>query len=58
MLTADQDELAEEVPRSAATRMTLRLPPGSRARAGERLRAVIDPERLHFFDPETERAIR
>jgi multiple sugar transport system ATP-binding protein len=58
VLTADQADLAEEVTLAAATRMTLRLPPGSAARAGSRIRAVIDVERMHFFDPETERAIR
>src|SRR5690349_22320156 len=34
VLTADQADLAEEVTLAAATRMTLRLPPGSPARAG------------------------
>jgi multiple sugar transport system ATP-binding protein len=58
VLTADQADLAEEVTLAAATRMTLRLPPGSTARAGSRIRAVIDLERMHFFDPETEQAIR
>jgi multiple sugar transport system ATP-binding protein len=58
VLSPDQAELAEDVTLAAATRVTLRLPPGSPARAGSRIRAVIDLERLHFFDPETERAIR
>jgi multiple sugar transport system ATP-binding protein len=58
VLTADQEELADEVVPTALSRMTLRLPPGSRVRAGERVRAVIDPERLHFFDADTEAAIR
>jgi multiple sugar transport system ATP-binding protein len=58
VLTADQEELAEDIVPAAISRMTLRLPPGSRVRAGERVRAVIDVDRLHFFDPDTERAIR
>jgi multiple sugar transport system ATP-binding protein len=57
VLTADQEELADEVP-EAGTRLTLRLPPATGVRAGSRLRAAIDAERLHFFDPQTERAIR
>src|SRR4051794_22756216 len=56
VLTADQEQLAEDVPLTAAARMTLRLPPGSSAAAGSRLRTIIDVERLHFFDLETERA--
>jgi multiple sugar transport system ATP-binding protein len=58
VLTADQEELAEEVPLAAAARVTLRLPPGTPARAGNRLRVVVDVARLHFFDPQTEQAIR
>lgn len=58
VLTADQAELAEDVVPDTLTRMTLRLPPGARVRAGEKVLAVVDVERLHFFDPETERAIR
>jgi multiple sugar transport system ATP-binding protein len=38
--------------------LTARLDPRSRARAGEQPRVAVDLERLHFFDPETERAIR
>ncbi|WCB91886.1 Trehalose import ATP-binding protein SugC [Baekduia alba] len=58
VLTADQEELAEEVVPAALSRMTLRLPPGAPVRAGERVRALIDVERLHFFDPDAEHAIR
>jgi multiple sugar transport system ATP-binding protein len=36
---------------------TARLNPRSRARTGGSLRVTVDPERLHFFDPETEEAI-
>ena len=38
--------------------MTLRLPPSSNAKVGQRLRAVVDVEQLHFFDPDSELAIR
>ena len=40
------------------TALLLRLEPGTSARAGGTVRAVVDVERLHFFDPETELAIR
>jgi multiple sugar transport system ATP-binding protein len=37
--------------------LTARLGPRSHARPGREMRVVIDPERLHFFDPQTEEAI-
>ena len=37
--------------------ITARLNPRSRASTGEPLRVVLDAERLHFFDPETEASI-
>jgi multiple sugar transport system ATP-binding protein len=37
--------------------VTARLSPRSRASTGRPLRVVIDAERLHFFDPETEQSI-
>jgi multiple sugar transport system ATP-binding protein len=40
-----------------AARVTARLEPGVRVRVGERLRLAVEPERLHFFDPGTERAL-
>ena len=39
------------------TIVTARLSPRSDARSGARLRVVLDAERLHFFDPETEDSI-
>jgi multiple sugar transport system ATP-binding protein len=39
------------------TIVTARLSPRSGARTGEPLRVVLDAERLHFFDPETEDSI-
>jgi multiple sugar transport system ATP-binding protein len=38
--------------------LTARLNTRSRAQSGEPLRVVVDVDRLHFFDPETEEAIR
>ena len=47
----------EAAPDSGAV-LTARLSPRSGARTGQPLRVVIDLERLHFFDPETDQAIR
>ena len=38
-------------------RITARLEPPVRAATGETLRLTVDPARLHFFDPRTERAL-
>jgi multiple sugar transport system ATP-binding protein len=38
--------------------LTARLNPRTRAAAAEPLRVAVDVDRLHFFDPETEAAIR
>jgi len=57
VVTADLQEIADELPEAGA-RMVLRLPPGAAARAGSRVRVRVDVERLHFFDPDTELAIR
>jgi hypothetical protein len=38
-------------------RITARLEPSVRAVTGETLRLTVDPARLHFFDPHTERAL-
>ena len=38
-------------------RITARLEPSGRAVTGETLRLTVDPTRLHFFDPHTERAL-
>jgi multiple sugar transport system ATP-binding protein len=58
VLTADQAELAAEVPLASTARMTLRLPPAARVAPGERIRVTVDTARLHLFDPDTELAIR
>jgi multiple sugar transport system ATP-binding protein len=47
----------EAAPDSGAV-LTARLSPRSSARTGQPLRVVIDLERLHFFDPETDQAIQ
>ena len=39
-------------------RITARLEPRTQIRPGERVRVVVDPARMHFFDPDTELAIR
>jgi multiple sugar transport system ATP-binding protein len=39
-------------------RFTARLSPDLRVEVGERLRLGVDPERVHFFDPETGIALR
>ncbi len=37
--------------------LTARVEPSVKAATGERIRLAVDPERLHFFDPRTERAL-
>ena len=58
--TADEAILgapsSEAAPGSGVS-LTARLSPKSSARTGQPLRVVIDLERLHFFDPETDEAI-
>jgi multiple sugar transport system ATP-binding protein len=64
VLAGEQLEAAREVlggdvngtPPQAA-RLTSRLEPSVRVKAGERLRLTVAPERLHFFDPRSERAL-
>jgi multiple sugar transport system ATP-binding protein len=64
VLAGEQLEAAREIgggevngtpPRRA--RITARLEPSVRAVTGETLRLAVDPARLHFFDPHTERAL-
>jgi multiple sugar transport system ATP-binding protein len=65
VLAGDLLEVAEELqgpdgdgalPETA--RLTARLDPATRPRLGERLGLCLDLDRLHFFDPQSERAIR
>jgi multiple sugar transport system ATP-binding protein len=45
--------------RAGEARLTVaRIDPQARLVAGDRLRLCVQPERLHFFDPSTEQAIR
>jgi multiple sugar transport system ATP-binding protein len=64
VLAGDQLEAAQEIgsgevngapPKRA--RITARLEPSVPAVTGETLRLAVEPERLHFFDPHTERAL-
>jgi multiple sugar transport system ATP-binding protein len=64
VLAGEQLEVAREIgggevngtpPKRA--RVTARLEPSVRAATGESLRLAVDPARLHFFDPHTERAL-
>jgi multiple sugar transport system ATP-binding protein len=58
------DKLTEAEAESTASvaaghaRMTVRLAPSVSARPGESIRLKVELERLHFFDPETQAAIR
>jgi multiple sugar transport system ATP-binding protein len=60
VLTGDTLEAARELGEldGQDARIVARLPPDTRARAGERLRLRVDLDRLHLFDPETEWALR
>jgi multiple sugar transport system ATP-binding protein len=42
----------------AEQRFIARVPPSLRPAAGERVRLRVDMERVHLFDPSTERVIR
>ena len=41
----------------ACARVTARLEPSVPVATGQRLGLIADPERFHFFDPQTERAL-
>jgi multiple sugar transport system ATP-binding protein len=68
VVTADMlsaaEELTEAEVQSTTTvphghaRMTARLAPSVAARPGDTIKLKVDPARLHFFDAETEAAIR
>jgi multiple sugar transport system ATP-binding protein len=64
VLAGEQLEVAREIHGSEANgapprraRLTARLEPSHPVAAGQRLRLAVDPRRLHFFDPQTERAL-
>ena len=50
---ADDTGLATDV-----TRLVASFAPRSRVRIGEKIRVVVDTERLHFFDPTSGVAVR
>jgi multiple sugar transport system ATP-binding protein len=52
VLEAEGEDTARLVAEPGAL-VTARVDPGTRARAGARLRLAVDPGRFHFFDPET-----
>jgi multiple sugar transport system ATP-binding protein len=51
------DQLAHLALNSDASDLTVRLPASAPLRAGERVRLLVDPSHLHFFDPDSELAI-
>jgi multiple sugar transport system ATP-binding protein len=64
VLTVEQLEAAREIHGSDVNgslreraRITARLEPSVEVNVGERLALAVDPERMHFFDPETERSL-
>ncbi|HEY4237516.1 MAG TPA: TOBE domain-containing protein, partial [Gaiellaceae bacterium] len=54
---ASEPPSLDAAPDESSVVLTARLSPRSDARTGQPLRVVIDLERLHFFDPETDEAI-
>jgi len=50
-------EAVREAEATGVGRLVARLVGGARATEGQKLRLTIDPDQLHLFDPETERAI-
>jgi multiple sugar transport system ATP-binding protein len=60
MLSGTDPVIEAETAASVAghARMTARLAPSVVARPGDSIRLKVEPERLHFFDPETQLAIR
>ena len=57
-LAPDVDDLDAEQGRDKRVICTARLDPRTKASRGERLRLVVDPASLYFFDPESETALR
>jgi multiple sugar transport system ATP-binding protein len=51
-------EIVLEARAGDARLIVARIDPQARLRAGDRLRLCVQPHRLHFFDPATEKAIR
>jgi multiple sugar transport system ATP-binding protein len=51
-------DLLVHVDIEAQERIVARLEPKLRVERGERIRLAVDPDRLHFFDPNSELALR
>jgi multiple sugar transport system ATP-binding protein len=63
VLTGDATDIAEVLESAAGlgsghTRLTARVPPRTVAASGGRVRLLVDPSALHFFDPVTQRTLR
>ena len=54
---ADEEASGESAEDTTGELMVARVSPESEAREGEQMRLVIDPTKVHLFDPETEKAI-
>jgi multiple sugar transport system ATP-binding protein len=54
---ADEEASGEAAEDTTGELMVARVSPESEAREGEQMRLVIDPTKVHLFDPETEKAI-
>jgi multiple sugar transport system ATP-binding protein len=52
------DDEADLVGLEASARLVARVPPGARAELGAPVRLRVDLARLHFFDPDTQLALR
>jgi len=54
---AEEEASGESAEDTTGELMVARVSPESQAREGEQMRLVIDPSKVHLFDPETEEAI-
>jgi multiple sugar transport system ATP-binding protein len=58
---AEEDSAAETgiplIGSEGTSTFTARVDPRSQARAGSKVRLLIDPDRFHFFDPQTSDAV-
>jgi ABC-type sugar transport system ATPase subunit len=52
------DVMEIEAPRTGTTLLTARMAPDVRIHRGDHIEVSALPENLHFFDPESEQAIR
>ena len=54
---AEEEASGESADDTTGELMVARVSPESEAREGEQMRLVIDPTKVHLFDPESEKAI-